>query len=445
MRGEVGVQGGRKDLERLGDEITELAAHIHAATCRWLRLVAEFDAREGWAPWACKSCAHWISWRCAIAPGAAREHVRVARALEGLPLIAGAFARGELSYSKVRALTRVGGVTQEQELLELARSSTAAQLERIVRGLRRVTSADAVRAHDERFLRVTHDDEGAVLLRGRLSREEGAVVMKALELMRDEAGVSAETPPTAEARAADALVAVADAALAVAAVQGSRSGGDRFQVVVHVDADTLTGDGMNAAGAALDDDAPLATETVRRLCCDAAIVPLLEVDGKPLNVGRKTRSIPPATRRALRRRDAGCRFPGCTQRRHVDAHHIHHWADGGATALGNLVELCRQHHRLVHEAGYRVEHRAGGELAFRRPDGRLISPVPAPDRGDHHALRRDARRIGLRVSAETCVPRWYGDRLDLSSAVDAVLAATAQGERDQRTEPTSASPVGLRT
>ena len=128
----------KKELERLGDEITELSAQIQAATCRWLALVAEFDEREGWAEWGCASCAHWISWRCSMAPSAAREHVRVARRLRELPLLQAAFARGELSYSKVRALTRVEDVVREEQLLELAQSATAAQLDRIVRGYRRV-------------------------------------------------------------------------------------------------------------------------------------------------------------------------------------------------------------------------------------------------------------------------------------------------------------------
>src|SRR5207237_1844580 len=110
-----------------------LAAHLHAAMCRWLLLVAEFDARQGWAAEGCRSCAHWLSWRCSIAPVSAREHMRVARRLGDLPLVQAAFARGELSYSQVRALTRVEDIEREQELLELARTATAAQLERIVR------------------------------------------------------------------------------------------------------------------------------------------------------------------------------------------------------------------------------------------------------------------------------------------------------------------------
>jgi hypothetical protein len=307
-----------KDLttEQLGEEITTLAAHLSAATCRWLELIAEFDAREGWADWGCKSTAHWIAWRCSMGNGAAREQVRVARRLRELPEILAAFRTGELSFSKVRALTRVEDVTDETELLELARHATAAQLERTVRGYRRVLAADAVREWEERFLAVETSDDGSVLIRGRLPREEGAVLQRALEIAREQLDreargsddVSAETPlPTAsdiDQANADALLALADASLETS---GGRSGGDRFQVVVHVDADALTGD--TGGRADLEDAQPIAVETARRLCCDAAIVPLLERDGETLSVGRKTRSIPPALRRALRNRDGGCRSP----------------------------------------------------------------------------------------------------------------------------------------
>jgi hypothetical protein len=414
----------RLGLEQLGDEIALLAAHIQAATCRWLEMVAEFDERGGWADWGCKSCAEWISYRCSMAPGAAREHVRVARRLRELPLIHAAFACAELSYSKVRALTRLDDVAKEAELLELARYATAAQLERTVRGYRRVLRTDAARAYDERFLTVMHDDDGAVLVKGRLPREDGAILMKALEAMRDaQPQVSAETPPSenvsAGTRNADALVAVADAALAAA--DAERTGGDRFQVVVHADIGALTADEAGTARTELDDGAPLAPETVRRLCCDCSTVGLLERDGKPLSVGRKTRSIPPSIRRALRARDGGCRFPGCTRRRHVERHHIKHWVHGGKTALPNLVELCRHHHRLVHEGGFRIDRARGDDLIFRRPDGRRLDPAPRPPRGDHHVPADLSRRHGLSLTPDSCRPGWLGERLDLHSAVDALL------------------------
>ncbi|HET9738426.1 MAG TPA: DUF222 domain-containing protein [Solirubrobacteraceae bacterium] len=411
-------------LELLEREITDLACRIHAATCRWLELVAEYDRREGWAQWGCKSCAHWISHQCGIAPGAAREQVRVARRLQELPAVRAAFARGELSYSKARALTRVENVEREEDLLELARHATASQLERLVRGHRRVVATERATAggRPERWVYVEHDDDGALLLQARLPAEEGALVLAALDAARDElaaADVSAETPlrrgPVARA---DALLALADGYLA--GDRGSRTGGDRYQVVVHVDTATLSGqDG--GARCEIDHGPPLAASVARRLACDAALVHVLEGDGVPLDVSRKTRSVPPALRRALAARDGGCRFPGCTSHRFVDAHHIEHWADGGRTKLGNLVLLCRHHHRLLHEGGYTLSS-SGRRLTFRRPDGRRIHACPQPPRGRPGPLRPTRR-------PDACVPL-SGDPLNLVDGVDAMLdfAPVASGE-----------------
>jgi hypothetical protein len=235
---------------------------------------------------------------------------------------------------------------------------------------------------------------------------------------QDERGSGAPRVSGGEARA-DALVALADGYFA--GDRGARTGGDRYQVLVHVDAGALSGD-EHGSRCELDDGAPLATETARRLACDASIVRLLERDGKPLRIGRKTRSIPPALRRALCSRDRGCRFPGCTARRFVDAHHIEQWARGGPTDLDNLVQLCAAHHRLVHEGGFGVERGPGGRLVFRRPDGRTIPDCPAGARARPGPPARTRR-------PDACVPLSY-DRLDLELAVDAMLtfAPIATGE-----------------
>ena len=194
-------------------------------------------------------------------------------------------------------------------------------------------------------------------------------------------------------------------------------GGDRYQVVVHVDTASL----RDANGECeLADGAPIAPETARRLACDAAIVPLLERAGRPLSVGHKTRSVPPALRRALASRDRGCRFPGCNNQHTVDAHHIEHWANGGATSLENLVQLCRHHHRLLHEGGYTVT-KAGAGFVFRRPDGRQLRPVPRKPRGCSHALRESNRRGDHPIDPEATVTLWAGERFDLALNVDALL------------------------
>jgi 5-methylcytosine-specific restriction endonuclease McrA len=395
-------------LDELEDELATLASHLYAGTCRWLELVAEADRRGGWAESGRGSCAEWLAWRCALTPRAAREHVRVARRLGELPLIHGAFAQGELSYAKVRALTRVATAENEGELLELARVFTAAQLERAVRAYRRVTSEEAREQQEDACLSVFWEPDGSLSIHGRLAPEDGALLLRALEAQRDarwkERRGSAEPRPLRQASNAEALVAVAEAALA-RSVEG-RPAGERYQVVVHVDEPALADDGEG--GCELDDGSALAPETARRLACDASVV----------QNGRKTRAIPPAMRRALRARDRGCRFPGCENRRFLDGHHVHHWAHGGATTLDNLVLLCRHHHRLVHESGWRVDR----HLRFHDPWGRPFPAVPPLPRGDPDELVAGNR--DLQIAANTCEPG-TGEAVELADAVDALLSISS--------------------
>ena len=197
-------------------------------------------------------------------------------------------------------------------------------------------------------------------------------------------------------------------------------------MVVHVDTGTLAVPDHQGRSE-LADGAPLAAETARRIACDAAIVPLIERAGRPLSAGRKTRSVPPALRRALASRDRGCRFPGCTNHRTVDAHHVQHWAQGGATSLDNLVQVCRHHHRLLHEGNYTVA-RSGSGLVFRRPDGRPVRAVPRRPEGCEARLRESNSRFGRAIDPEACVTHWAGERLDLALNVDALLAFAPPGE-----------------
>lgn len=298
--------GQELSVEALGDEIASLAAQMSAAMCRWLGLVAVFDERRGWASEGCASCPHWVSWRCGVAPVTAREHVRIALALRSLPLVREAFARGELSYSKVRALTRVEGVQREDELLELARQASAAQLERIVAAFRGVTREEADAAYVARSLEVFPDVDGTVIVRGRLPAEMGATLSAVLQQAEEQLGPTEDATERvpAIARRADALVWIADRAASGTADGAERGPGARCEVVVHVDAATLTGrdpaeehgavaktDNGGTAGAgpgrdedpvatgspgtaALQNGPPLAAETIRRLCCDAGIVPV---------------------------------------------------------------------------------------------------------------------------------------------------------------------------
>ncbi len=419
-------------LDRLGDEIAELSAHLDAATARLLDLIREFDAREGWNT-GFRSCAAWLCWRVGLDLGAARERVRVARTLGTLPRLAQALARGELSYAKVRALTRVATPETEERLLAVGRAGTADHVERIVRGWRRVDrkaeAVEAARRHASRALHVYQDEDGMVTLRGRLAPEVGAVLMQALAAAREAlyqqargkdaeastADVSAETPPMAQQQA-DALALLAETALHHGIDPGAP--GERYQVVVHVDAPALA-DPDQPGQSVLEDGAHVSAETSRRLACDASRVVMQHGrDGRVVEVGARTRTIPPALRRALHHRDRDCRFPGCGVR-FGQGHHIRHWAQGGSTTLSNLALLCRRHHRAVHEEGYQVDRQPDGELRFRRPDGRLLSEVPRPPEIPSDAVKvLRARHEGLALHARTATPRWLGERLDVGWAID---------------------------
>ncbi|MBX5463527.1 MAG: DUF222 domain-containing protein, partial [Steroidobacteraceae bacterium] len=369
-----------RTLAQLEAEITELAGHLNAAQHRWLVLIAEFDRRNGWAEAGCLSCAHWLNFKCGIALGAAREKVRVAHALEQLPKISAAMSRGELSYSKVRALTRIACPETEDTLLMIALHGTAHHVERIVQQFRRAKEAEELSREAQQYagrnLSYFHDSDGSLVLKARLPAEVGALVIKALDAAVNEmnapsvpaetaaaghAGADGGERPSWAAQRADALGVLAESFLKHGAQ--SLSGGERQQIIVHVDATTLRD---SIAGRCEIEHGPsLPAETARRLACDSAVVHLLEgTDGEPLNVGRRTRSIPPALRRALQARDRGCRFPGCTHTRFVDAHHVQHWAQGGKTKASNLVLLCRRHHRFVHEGGVRIEVLDDGAFRF---------------------------------------------------------------------------------
>jgi hypothetical protein len=408
-------------VDRLGDEIAVLAAQIQAATYELLVRLRDFDQREGWFHHGAKSCAHWLAWRTSLDPGAAREWVRVARALEHLPLLSEAMRKGEISYSKVRALTRIATPETERPLVELARAGTAAHVERIVRACRRYgpreEQEEESRLHACRYVHVSRDEDGMFILRARLEPVAGAVIVRALDAAaeklygekREKAGsetasetpecgsgsaelgaAASEAPPTRDRsvcrdaagnelapsqRRADALALVAEAALAAGLDPGTR--GDRYQVVVHVDAPVLA-DPAEQGVSALAEGQHVSAETSRRVACDAATVVMTHApDGSALDVGRRTRTISPALRRALVMRDNGCRFPGCGLRL-CDAHHVKHWAEGGETSLANTVLLCRFHHRLVHEEGFTLALRADGDVEFRRPDGRLLPAAPLP-------------------------------------------------------------------
>ena len=367
----------RIDLDRSIDDldaaICRLVSRIHSETYQMLVLVREFDDRMGWAKWGYSNCAEWLSWRCGLSQSAAREKVRTAQALRDLPGISLAFREGRLSYTKVRALTRVAALHGEDALLRYALDASAPAVEERCRQIRN-TQPDSV--HDARRVWVARSlsvwrnaSNGTLCLRVELPLEVGELVMKSIEkaLDRNEVAnlVGNDSKATFQSQQADAFVEIAKAYLdGGAADSSSASTADRYQVVVHVDEAALHG----GAGRA---DAPL--DTIKRLACDAGVVVVTEDErGTPLNVGRKKRVVSTPLRRAVVARDRHCMFPGCHRTRYVEAHHVHHWVDGGETNVDNLVLLCWQHHHLLHEGGYRIRRDHQGDLYFMRADGRAI-------------------------------------------------------------------------
>jgi hypothetical protein len=430
------------NVDELGQEIASLAAHLDAATHRLLECIRQFDDAHGWHQQGAMSCAHWLAWRTGLDAATAREKVRVARALGNLPAIDGALRQAQLSYAKVRALTRVATPENEALLLKLALEATGAQLERLCRGYRSVLAAEEVPEVEERSVRQRLLPGGMVKLELVLSPDEADMILRAIDRAREihaepaaeEAAEVAptEAPPVPPAppedvsaerswpTRADGAVALAESFLAGHSVSGT--GGDRFQVIVHLDQDVLGPDG--ALAGTLEDGTHLSAETFRRVACDCGLVAAgAEADGEALNIGRRTRTIPPAIRRALMLRDRGCAFPGCTHTRFLHGHHINHWLHGGETSVENLALLCRPHHRLVHEGGWTIARGVDGELVFTSPAGRGLPVKPTRERVGNILtwLGEWAKTQGVKLGPETNMPRWDGHTPDYDCAVYSLL------------------------
>ncbi|HUB37478.1 MAG TPA: DUF222 domain-containing protein [Streptosporangiaceae bacterium] len=450
-------------LERLEAEICELAGHLAAATCRFLVLVGDFDARRGWASWELASCAAWLAWKCQVAPGTAREHVRVARALRCLPVITAEFAAGRMSYAKVRALTRIATPPTEADLAGLAGPMTAGQLERFVTAHRRVSRADDQHAMTQRRFSYRVDDDGSLVMSVRLPAADGAVVLQALragcgdledphrrhddEHATESAGQ--ETPGhVASARRtpaglADALVDLAGAFLA-GKIAGA-SNPDIYQVIVRVGAEALTPEaaleaepGPDARPAGhpaqplrchLEDGPAISPATAQRIACQATVSWMLhDHQGNVLDVGRRHRRPPPALRRAVRERDQyQCQAPGCQSRR-TDIHHVRPWAKGGKTRLRDLILLCEADHMIVHAFGYIITPADDGTFIFTKPDGTILPNCPRlPEASGSIRNQHQAD-----ITADSIIPGGLADKFDLDLTIWASFAnARLAGERRQ--------------
>ncbi|TQM11938.1 HNH endonuclease signature motif containing protein [Pseudonocardia kunmingensis] len=457
------------DIRVLETELLSLAGHINAALCQFLRVLAEFDDREGWAGPGIRSCAHWLSWRAGMSLRTAIDYLRVAHALPRLPRITAAFAAGRISYSKVRALTRVVGTdtaaltriaaaiaagepdlrhltvadpdTAEQVLLNLALSGTASHVETVVAAVRR-RHTPPTDTTAQRSLSWHWDTDGSLVLRGRFTPDAGAALIAAIEArMAPRASVSpgpaAPDPATASASPATASPATASpsvsppdldqhvleqepgpatdrlAARRADALQALITHGPddvvvargQAQVIVHLDATT--------GSARLADGPELPASTAERLACDARVQALLnDRTGNRMYLGRSRRLATPAQIAALTVRDgARCQFPGCSHTRHLHAHHVRPWWAQGRTDIDNLILICSYHHSVIHDHGYRI-HRLPDRWQFHRPDGTPI-PTTAPAlSGNTESLIEMHTRAGLRIDRTTLTPNWFGERLD---------------------------------
>ncbi len=363
-------------IDELDERILNLCTRINAATYELLVMIREFDERGGCLKWGLESTAAWLAWRCDLSMATAREKVRVAQALKHLPLTSAAFSSGELSYSKVRSLTRVANLDNEEDLVGFALRNTTSHVAAYCSELRMGdrTSVDiAERAFANRSLRLRRDAErNMIFVTVDLPLEAGGLIEKALDKARDDECL--EIPDLVDTswskRQADAFVMMLNEYLQDGAGV-ARSGSDNYLVTIHVDQSALAGDVGRSS---------VPIETVKRLCCDGHAVVLTETkDGEPLSIGRKSRVVPKGIERAVRARDNNtCRFPGCRNRRFVDIHHIEHWADGGETAIETLMLLCSKHHTLVHEGRFRIGRDYRNNWTFFRPDG-----IAVPDCGYH--------------------------------------------------------------
>jgi hypothetical protein len=425
-----------EEVAAMGDAIAETAALIDVATHRFLTQLREFDRIGGWHRAGAVSCAHWLSWRIGMDLKTARDKVRVARRLAELPRIDEALRGGEISYSKVKAMTRVATVGNEEQLLTMARAATGAQLAKICRLKARVNRIEATdpRPIEEcmRYVLQHSTDDGMVSIQVRLLPDEAARVMRAFEVLGAgnladgavalaEQGLLRRATMGRQLTGAEAADPGALAADSEAAGAPPRSVRPPVEVVLHVSAADLEGE------TSLGDGIP--PDVARRALCDCGLVPVLEDEqGRVIDAGRKKRTISSALRRALEVRDGGCRFPGCTNRLFTDGHHILHWIDGGETTLANTVLLCRRHHRYVHEYGFTAGWSSvggeadsrGSQLLFRDPRGNLI-----PLQGARPPVVVDADEV-IRGWAERPItprtndPGWDGTTADYDLCLDAL-------------------------
>jgi hypothetical protein len=369
MSNEV-ANNGSVDHLTLDELEVELVAHgvcEARSMARLMVVLAEWDRRRGYELGGCASPEEWLGFHCGLARVAAGERVRAARVLVDLPMTMAALACGRLSWSKVRALTRVACPANEGALVELATQATAAGLERIVRGFKQAGGASERAGQQrcaQRGLRVRTLDDGMVELVIRLLPEEAEPIV---ELINERVNGLRVVDPDRE---------WSEVAADVFVDQWHGDESTATELMVHVDAEVLADAVAGSGRCCTHEGRGLSASAVRRVACDATVIPVVH-DDTAVDVGRARRAPSRVQRRALRVRDRHCRYPGCTNHRNLHAHHIVHWADGGPTVLSNLVLVCSFHHRVLHDHGFNLVGTADS-FHVTTPDGAVLQPKDAP-------------------------------------------------------------------
>ncbi len=363
-----------RSTEALVASVNQHHRAISAHQSQLLDAVAKLDRRKAWRVDGSGSMVAWLVLRCGVSASTARDWVTAAGKLHNLPKISDALSQGKLSFDQVKPLVEVAKPETDAQLAEEATHWSAKQVRELAIASRSQSDLQATGTYARRFLRF---DDRRRSLTGVLPADHYAMVKRALV---DRASRRVGDRKPFDQRMADALVAVCKDGGPHGGDEGNgRAGGmrrNRPTVVVHADMTFLAG---GEGGAELDVIGPLSAEVARRLACDAKVLVSADgPDGQAMNLGRTRRDPTDAQRIAIRRRDKGCRFPGCGNVEFTDAHHVRHWIDGGLTNLDNLAELCDQHHRAVHELGWKMSGDANVELTFCSPTGRISRSTPSP-------------------------------------------------------------------
>ncbi|MCG5463324.1 HNH endonuclease [Micromonospora sp. MED01] len=367
-----------------------------------LALIRELDGRGTATAQGASSTAVWLRERLRLTIPAARRLVDLATALDtGNPGVRQALADGQISLDQARVIASTVNTVQTTAGPEAAdkavgvltdwagqfdpthlRTLGTRILDHVAPDLadaaaRAALEADARRATRDRHLTLSEQTDGRLRLTGILDTETAGLFRAAIDPLSTPSG--ADDSRSAGQRRHDALADICRLALRTSELP--EHGGDPAQIVVTATYDELT---RQLGAGTLDTGLHLTPETVRRLACDATVLPaVLSSTGQPLDVGRQRRLISGPLRRALVLRDRGCAFPGCDRPpRWCHAHHIHHWADGGTTNLDNSVLLCGHHHRHLHHSDWTVRLAGDGHPEFVPPA--WLDPEQLPRRNHYH-------------------------------------------------------------